>query len=386
VTLTKPELETPPAPVIAKGLENVVALESELSYVDGQAGDLIYRGYNIHDLATSVGFEETAYLLWNGDLPNREQLSDITRLLQAERGIPDEIVDLLKSTPKDADPSAVLRTATSALALFDPEAQDASPEANYRKAIRLTAKLPTILAAYDRIRKGLDWIPPRQQGTQAQEFLYMLNGAEPGEMAVRTFDLCLVLHADHGLNASTFTARVIGSTLSDIYSGIVGAIGALKGPLHGGANIEVMKSLLEIRSKDLDPAAYISQKLARKERVMGFGHRVYTTMDPRATSLRGMLTRLSEEKGDDYWLKTAVTMMETMKSEKGIDPNVDFFSAPVYYLLGISTDLYTPIFAVSRVVGWTAHLLEQWDGNRLIRPRLAYVGKKGLKVVPIDQR
>jgi citrate synthase len=280
----------------------------------------------------------------------------------------------------------VLRTGTSALALFDPEAQDDSPEANYRKAIRLTAKLPTVLAGFDRIRRGLDYIPPRGQGSQAEEFLYMLNGEDPGEMAVRTFDLCLVLHADHGLNASTFTARVVGSTLSDMYSAVVAAIGALKGPLHGGANIEVMRSLLEIREKDLDPAEYVREKLDRKERIMGFGHRVYKTMDPRATSLRAMLTRLSEEKGDTYWLNTAVRMMETMKEEKGLNPNVDFFSAPVYYLLGISTDLYTPIFAVSRVVGWTAHLLEQWTGNRLIRPRLAYVGNRGLQVKPIDQR
>ena len=384
--VTNPEVDAPPASVVAKGLENVVALESELSYVDGQTGDLVYRGYHIHDLAEHVGFEETAFLLWNGHLPNRAELAETTRMLQDERDVPSEIITLLQSVPKDAEPSAVLRTGASALALFDPEAQDSGPEANYRKAIRLTAKLPTILAAYDRIRKGLDWIPPRREGTVAEEFLYMLNGEQPGEMAVRTFDLCLVLHADHGLNASTFTARVVGSTLSDMYSGVVAAIGALKGPLHGGANIEVMKMLLEIRSSGLDAADYVRGKLARKERIMGFGHRVYKTMDPRATSLRRMLTRLSEEKEDAYWLDTAVKMMETMKDEKNLNPNVDFFSAPVYYLLGIGIDLYTPIFAISRVAGWTAHLLEQWDGNRLIRPRLAYVGQKDLKVVPIDKR
>ena len=384
--VTNPEVDAPPASVVAKGLENVVALESELSYVDGQTGDLVYRGYHIHDLAEHVGFEETAFLLWNGHLPNRAELAETTRMLQDERDVPSEIITLLQSVPKDAEPSAVLRTGASALALFDPEAQDSGPEANYRKAIRLTAKLPTILAAYDRIRKGLDWIPPRREGTVAEEFLYMLNGEQPGEMAVRTFDLCLVLHADHGLNASTFTARVVGSTLSDMYSGVVAAIGALKGPLHGGANIEVMKMLLEIRTSGLDAAGYVRGKLARKERIMGFGHRVYKTMDPRATSLRRMLTRLSEEKEDAYWLDTAVKMMETMKDEKNLNPNVDFFSAPVYYLLGIGIDLYTPIFAISRVAGWTAHLLEQWDGNRLIRPRLAYVGQKDLKVVPIDKR
>lgn len=386
MTAINQEIEAPPAPIVAKGLENVVALESELSYVDGQVGDLVYRGYQIHDLAEKVSYEETVYLLWNGELPNREQLDEITKSLQAERAIPDQVLDLLKSAPKDAEPMAVLRTGASALALFDPESQDSSREANYRKAVRLTAKLPTILAGYDRLRRGLDAIPPRGTGTQAEEFLYMLNGEEPGEMAVKTFDLCLVLHADHGLNASTFTARVVGSTLSDMYSGVVAAIGALKGPLHGGANIEVMKSLLEVRSHDVDAGAYVMQKLARKERIMGFGHRVYKTIDPRATSLRRMLTRLSEEKGDHYWLDACVKMMDTMKAEKGLNPNVDFFSAPVYYLLGISVDLYTPIFAVSRVAGWTAHLLEQWEGNRLIRPRLAYVGKKDRQVVPIDQR
>lgn len=369
-----------------KGLEGVVALDSELSLVDGLAGELVYRGYKIQDLAQNATFEEVAHLLWIGHLPNRAELKGLTETLQAERVIPTEVYDMLRSTPEGADPSAVLRTAVSQLGLFDVEAQDPSPEANYRKALRLTAKMPTVLAAFDRIRKGLEPVAPTGEGSLAREFLYMLNGVEPGKMAVRTFDLCLILHADHGLNASTFTARVVGSTLSDLYSAVTAAIGALKGPLHGGANIEVMKSLLEVRETGADPADYIRQKLARKERVMGFGHRVYKTMDPRATSLRTMLTSLSEEKGDRFWLDSAVTMMETMKSEKGLDPNVDFFSAPVYYLLGISLDLYTPIFAISRVSGWTAHLLEQWRGNRLIRPRAAYVGKTDLQITPIDER
>ena len=384
-TAIKPK--TTPTPMIsAKGLEGVIALESELSLVDGQAGELVYRGYHIHDLAEHTTFEEVVYLLWNRKLPNRAELEELTAALQAERDIPAEVIGLLLSTPKDAESSAVLRTAVSQLSLFDEEAADPSPDANYRKSIRMTAKMPTILAAFDRIRKGLEPISPTKDGSLAREFLYMLNGEEPGEMAVRTFDLCLILHADHGLNASTFTARVVGSTLSDIYSAITAAIGALKGPLHGGANIEVMKALLDIRENGLDPSDFIRQKLARKERVMGFGHRVYKTMDPRATSLREMLTKLSDEKEDHYWLNTAVAMMDTMKSEKGLDPNVDFFSAPVYYLLGISLDLYTPIFALSRVSGWTAHLLEQWQDNRLIRPRAAYVGRKGLLVIPIDDR
>ena len=376
---------TPPT-ITAKGLEGVVALESGLSLVDGQAGELVYRGYGIHDLAENTTYEEVAYLLWNGKLPNQSELAELTAQLQDERSVPEPVLDLLRSTPTDANPSAVLRTAVSQLGLFDPEAEDASPEANYRKSIRLTAKMPTILAAFDRIRKGLEPVSPTGEGSAAREFLYMLNNEEPGEMAVKTFDLCLVLHADHGLNASTFTARVVGSTLSDLYSAITAAIGALKGPLHGGANIEVMRALLEIRERDQDAAEYIREKLARRERVMGFGHRVYKTMDPRATSLRKMLTRLSDEQDDHYWLETAVRMMDTMKAEKGLDPNVDFFSAPVYYMLGISLDLYTPIFAVSRVSGWTAHMLEQWTANRLIRPRAAYVGGRGLTVTPIADR
>ncbi|MFC2085736.1 citrate synthase [Bacteroidota bacterium] len=369
-----------------RGLEGVVALESEISFVDGTAGVLIYRGYQINDLAEHTTFEEVVYLLWNGELPNRTELDILTASLQSERGIPSEVYDLLRKTPTGADPSAVLRTAVSQLGLFDAESQDPSPEANYRKAIRLTAKMPTVLAAFDRIRRGLEPVAPSGEGSMAREFLYMLNAEEPGEMAVRTFDLCLILHADHGLNASTFTARVVGSTLSDMYSGVTAAIGALKGPLHGGANTEVMKALLEVRQAGSDPGDYIREKLARKERIMGFGHRVYKTMDPRATSLRNMLARLSEEKGEAFWLNTTARMMETVKSEKGLEPNVDFFSAPVYFMLGISIDLYTPIFAISRISGWTAHLLEQWNGNRLIRPRAAYVGKQGLRVTPIEAR
>lgn len=372
--------------IAAKGLANVIALESAISSVNGEAGELLYRGYEIHDLAENTTFEEVAYLLWKGTLPNQGQLAELEAALRSERVVPEPVIDFLRSCPPEADPMAVLRTAVSQLALFDPDIDDATPDANYGKAIKMTAKMPTILAAFDRIRNGHEYIPPTGEGSLAREFLYMLRGVEPGAMAIKTFDLCLILHADHGLNASTFTGRVIGSTLSDIYSAVVGAIGALKGPLHGGANIEVMKSLLETRKSGKDPADFIHEKLARKERVMGFGHRVYRTMDPRATSLRKMLTRLSDEIGDYYWLNTAVTMMETMKEQKGLDPNVDFFSAPVYYLLGISLDLYTPIFAVSRISGWTAHLLEQWEDNRLIRPRAAYVGSTGLRVVPIENR
>ncbi|GIV57161.1 MAG: citrate synthase [Rhodothermaceae bacterium] len=370
----------------ARGLEGVVALDSELCFIDGQQGELIYRGYDIFDLARHATFEEVAYLLWNGRLPNRAERDDLLARLQAERTLPPMVSDVLGMTPEDAAPMAVLRTAVSALALFDGEAEDASPEANYRKALRLTARIPVIIAAFDRRRKGLEPVPPRRQGSTAYDFLYMLTGEEPGPAAERTFDTCLVLHAEHGLNASTFTARVIGATLSDMYSAVTGAIGALKGPLHGGANIEVMRMLLEIDRTGRDPVDYVRERLARKERIMGFGHRVYKTLDPRAAILREMVEALSEERGQRRWYDYSVKIMETMEREKGLYPNVDFFSASVYYMLGIDPDLYTPIFAMSRITGWTAHLLEQWKDNRLIRPRAAYVGPRGLTVRPLDER
>ena len=372
--------------VKVRGLEGVVALDSELSFIDGAAGSLIYHGYSIKDLAKNASFEEVAYLLWNGRLPNRKELDDLNEQLRAERALPQGVLDMLKLVPPDANPTAVLRTAASALALFDPEADDSSPEANYRKAVRIQARLATVIAAYDRIRSNQEAIPPLQEGSTAYDFLYMLNGERPGEAAEQTFDACLVLHAEHGLNASTFTGRVIGSTLSDIYSGITGAIGALKGPLHGGANIEVMKMLLEIDESGKDPAAVVREKLAKKERVMGFGHRVYKTLDPRAAILREMVEELSEERGQRKWYNISTAIMETMEQEKGLYPNVDYFSASVYYMLGIPTDIYTSIFALSRASGWTAHLLEQWKDNRLIRPRAEYVGPRDLSVKPIEQR
>ena len=375
-----------PAPIKARGLEGVVALDSELSFIEGQQGELIYRGYDIFDLAEHTSFEEVAYLLWNGRLPTRAELDALSQQLRAERALPPMVYDVLRRTPEDANPMAALRTAVSALAHFDGEADDQRPEANYRKAVRLTARIPTIIAAFDRLRKGQEPVAPLRTGSTAFNFLYMLNGEEPGPQAEKTFDVCLVLHAEHGLNASTFTARVIGATLSDMYSAIAGAIGALKGPLHGGANIEVMKMLLELDRAGAEPAAFIREKLARKEKVMGFGHRVYKTMDPRATILREMVEELSEERDARKWYDYSTAIMETMVGEKNIYPNVDFFSASVYYMLGIDADLYTPIFALSRITGWTAHLLEQWQENRLIRPRAEYVGPRGLTVTPIDAR
>lgn len=373
-------------PVKAKGLEGVVALDTELSFIDGAAGVLIYAGYDIRDLARNATFEEVAYLLWKGRMPQRTELAELNGQLQAARRVSPMILEVLRATPEDANPMAALRTGVSALAHFDGEADDTSPEANYRKSIRLTAQLPTILATFDRLRKGKDVIAPYKNGSTAFNFLYMLNGEEPGEAAERTFDICLILHAEHGLNASTFAGRVIGATLSDLYSAVTGAIGALKGPLHGGANIEVMKMLQQLDASGVSPREFVLDKLSRKERIMGFGHRVYKTTDPRAAILREMVEALSEERGTRKWYDMSVEIMETMEQEKGLYPNVDYFSASVYHMLGIDTDLYTPIFAMSRVTGWTAHLLEQWKDNRLIRPRAEYTGPRDLTVVPIERR
>ena len=373
-------------PETSRGLEGVIALDSKISSIDGKEGVLIYRGYNIFDFAEKADFEEIAYLLWNGRLPNQAELTELQDEMKRQRVLPEPVMNLLRETPADANGMAVLRTAVSALSFFDSHTEESTHESNYNNAIRLTARIPTILAAFARLRKGLEPVAPLDTHSTAYNFLYMLNNEAPGEKAEATMDTALILHADHGLNASTFTGRVIGSTLSDMYSAVSGAIGALKGPLHGGANIKVMETLKHLRENDLDPVEYTKEALANKVKIMGFGHRVYKTMDPRATILRGMLSKLSEEKGDSYWLETGEKMMETMVGEKGIYPNVDFFSAPVYYLLGIDSDLYTPIFAMSRVTGWTAHLLEQWEANRLIRPRAAYVGETNLKFAPVEER
>jgi len=376
-----------PAPIRARGLEGVVALDSDISFIDGQAGTLLYRGYDIRDLAQNATFEEVAYLLWNGTLPTQAQLDELHAQLRAERDVPAELLEHLRlHTPKDANPMSVLRTVTSALADFDPEADTMNREANYRKAIRLTAKMPTLVAAFDRIRKGLDPVAPKKEGSLAYDFLYMLNGEAPGERAEEVMDAALVLHAEHGLNASTFAARVIGSTLSDVYSATAGALGALKGPLHGGANIAVMQMLLELDESQEETAAYVRRKLDAKERIMGMGHRVYKTLDPRAAILGDMLEGLSREKGEMKWFEMSNTIQDLVSSEKGLNANVDFYSASVYYLLGIERDLYTPIFAISRITGWTAHLLEQWEDNRLIRPRAEYTGPRDLTVAPIAER
>ncbi len=383
---TVTELTDENAPIKARGLEGVIALESELSSIDGDKGKLIYRGYDIHDLAEHATFEEVVYLLRHGSLPTQEELDDFSAHLRSERTLPPPVLGLLHETPKDAHPMAVLRTAVSALGLYDEEADTMEEAANHRKADRILAQIPTIIAAFDRLRKGQEPVSPLDHGSMAHNFLYMLNGEEPGEAAQNTFDVCLVLHADHGLNASTFTSRVIGSTLSDMYSGVSGAIGALKGALHGGANQEVMRMLLDIDDKGADPAEYVRERLAEGERIMGFGHRVYNTMDPRAAILRDMVKELSEEAGEMKWYEYTTKIHETMEEETGIDPNVDFFSGSTYYQLGLDPDLFTTIFALSRTAGWTAHLLEQWTDNRLIRPRAQYVGARDRTVTPIEER
>jgi citrate synthase len=383
--MPEPTIE-PTKPVVARGLAGVVALESALSYIDGANGILVYRGYNIYELAGKATFEETAFLLWKGHLPNQAELDELNAALRANRDVSPVVIEFLHKLPKDTDPTAALRTSVSLLGNFDPEAEDMSPEANYRKSIRLTAQIPTVLAAFSRIRKGLEPIPPRKQGSTAEDFLYMLNGEVPGKATEHTFDTCLVLHADHGSNASTFTGRAAASTLSDMHSSVVAAIGALKGPLHGGANIAVMKMLKEIDESGISVEDYVKGKLERKEKIMGFGHRVYTTIDPRAKPLREMLVHVSEERGDMRWYDMEIKMQEIVKKEKNLNANVDYFSGPLYYLMGIEIDLFTPIFAMARITGWTASIMEQYADNALIRPKSLYTGVFDLKYAPIEER
>lgn len=367
----------------SKGLEGVVATTSAISSIID--GVLTYRGINIDDLAEHASFEEVAYLLWFGKLPNREELADLQQQLDEAAPIPNEVIEQLRTYPKEAHPMAVLRTAVSTLALFDREADDMSKEANVRKSIRLQAQIPVIIAAYERIRNGKDPIAPKKGVSIAHNFLYMLTGEEPDQIAVEALNKALVLHADHELNASTFASRVTVATLSDIYSGIVSAIGTLKGPLHGGANEQVMVMLEEIGSIEL-VQPYIERKLGNKELIMGFGHRVYKNGDPRAKHLQKMSRELGKITNNMKWYDMSVKIEEIVTSQKGLKPNVDFYSASVYTSLGIPRDLFTPIFAASRVSGWTAHILEQYDNNRLIRPRAEYTGPSHAEYIPLDQR
>jgi citrate synthase len=369
------------------GLEDVVAATSSICYLDGQRGVLAYYGYDIHDLVRA-SFEECCYLLWHGRLPDRAELGDLQSELAAARPLSEPMLRLMKQLPA-SDGMDMLRTLTSALGQYDPEAADNSQAANYRKTVRLTAQVASLVATYGRLQAGGGPIQPDPALGHAANFLYMLKGERPNALATRAFDIALVLHADHELNASTFAARVAAATLTDVYSAIVGAIGALKGPLHGGANADVMRLLIEI-GQDAPPERIddaIRGKLARKVKIPGFGHRVYRTEDPRATHLRRMSKELGERAGNTRWYEMSQRIEQLVTGEKKLYPNVDFYSASTYYTLGIPIDLFTPIFAVSRVSGWTAHCLEQYANNRLIRPRTDYIGPSYPQTfLPLEQR
>jgi citrate synthase len=372
-------------PYINKGLEGIVAFSTTKSSIDGDKGELVYAGYNINTLAEHASFEEVLYLLWNDRLPNREELDELNQQLQKERKLPELLLNYITETSGTAQPMGVLRTAVSMLAdFYDTNSEDGDDR--MKRAIYIAAKMPTIIAAFDRQRNGMNIVDPLDEQSTAYNFLYMLNDEEPGEKAVKTMDLCLILHAEHGMNASTFTTRTICSTEADMFSAIAGAIGALQGPLHGGANEQVIKMLLDIEDKDADPVEYIKERLSGKQKVMGFGHRVYNTMDPRAKLLRKEAEGLSEETGHEKFFEWSEAILKTMKDEKNIDPNVDFFSATVYYSMGIQPDLFTCIFAMSRISGWTGHFIEQANNNRLVRPLALYTGEKNLDWTPIDER
>lgn len=368
-----------------EGLEDVVAAHSRICDLDGKLGKLSYYGVDIHDLARHSSFEETAYLLWHGALPTKSQLEEMITQLRAARPLPGPISDLLHLLPKTTSPMDALRTGVSALSSFDPAPGDKSTEGNRRRAIRLTGVMPTIVAAWDRLRNGKEPVAPLHDESHATNFLYMLTGEMPDPYKAHLLDVALILHADHELNASTFAARVTAATLAGMYAAITSAIGALSGPLHGGANEQVMRMLLKIGEVDR-ARDYIQGALERKERIMGFGHRVYKTEDPRATHLRQMSRELGERMGDTRWYEISHTVEEYMKEHKGLNANVDFYSASVYYMMGIPIDLDTPVFACSRISGWTAHVLEQYANNRLIRPRAEYVGPKDVPYVPIEER
>jgi citrate synthase len=370
---------------VSTGLRGVVAASSSIGDVNGEKGELIYQGLNIHDLATNSTFEEVVFLLWNGRLPKRSELDQLKKDLAASYELPEPIDSLIKQFPADADPMDSLRTAVSALAFYDKESRDLSREASIRVATRLTARFPTIVAAIDRRRNGLEPIKPKPDLGIATNFLYMLKGEAPDEFDAHVLDVALILQADHELNASTFTARVVAGTLADMYSAVTAALGALSGPLHGGANTAVMKMLLEIGSLD-KVEAFVQDALATKKKIMGFGHAVYRTEDPRATHLRRFSKEMGERKGDTKWYEMTAKIEELMKNAKGLLPNVDAYSASTYYMMGIPLDLYTPIFAISRISGWTAHILEQYADNKLIRPRAEYVGPRDVAYVPIDKR
>ncbi|MFW6317990.1 MAG: citrate synthase [Halorubrum sp.] len=381
---------------LKRGLEGVLVAESELSHVDGEAGRLVYRGYDIEDLARGASYEEVLYLLWHGSLPTREELDPFAADLAAERAIDDDVLDTVLTLADAGErPMAALRTATSMLSAYDADADgddgdDDVTERARRQGRRITAKIPTVLAAFERARQGSDPVAPDPDLSYAGNFLYMLTGAEPDDVSEETFDMALTLHADHGLNASTFTAMVIGSTLADVYSGVTGGIGALSGSLHGGANQDVMEVLHEIDDSAKDPVGWVKDAREAGRRIPGFGHRVYKVKDPRARILQEKLRDLAETSGDTKWLEYTTAIEQYLTEEglldKGIAPNVDFYSGSVYDSLGIPVDMYTPIFAMSRAGGWIAHMVEYQADNRLIRPRARYTGPESAEFVPIDER
>jgi citrate synthase len=373
--------------VAPKGLEGIVATSSSICFIDGDAGVLSYRGIDIHELAERSTFEECAYLLWFGKLPNTSELAGFATQLTAARKLDPKVIDFLRSVPATATPMQVLRTAVSLLSIYDADEADSSHDANVRKSFRLTAQIPMIVATFDRIRKSKPVIEPDHKLSHAGNFLWMLTGERPSETATRAFDIALILHADHELNASTFAARVIAATLADIHSAITGAIGALKGPLHGGANEATMRLLYAIDKAGADPIEYVKQMFSEKKKISGFGHRVYHTEDPRATHLRRMSEELGRAAGSTKWFDLSRKIELFIKEEKKLNANVDFYSASTYTTLGVDIDLFTPIFAISRIAGWAAHVIEQHDDNRLIRPRADYVGPAyPSPYVPIPER
>lgn len=372
-------------PTTTEGLEDIVAAHSHICELDGKLGKLSYFGVDIHDLANHASFEETAYLLWHGTLPTQSQLAEVKAQLVKARTLPQPVSDLIRLLPTSSTPMDVLRTTVSALSMFDSTPDDKSPEANRRRAILLTGSLPTIVASWEQLRNGKKPVEPLADQDHATNFLYMLKGEMPDPTVAKMLDVVLTLHADHELNASTFAARVTAGTLAGMYAAITSAIGALSGPLHGGANEQVMRMLLKIGDAS-NTESYLKGALERKERIMGFGHRVYKTEDPRATHLRKMSEELGRRTGDSRWYEMSRKTEAYIKEQKGLNANVDFYSASVYYMMGIPIDLDTPIFACSRITGWTSHVLEQYANNRLIRPRAEYVGPHNVKYVPIEQR
>lgn len=382
-----PPAAPPAAPKGGKGLEGVVAAQSAICFIDGEQGILSYRGYDINELAPSATFEEVVFLLWEGHLPTKDELAELDGQLRRNRELPPLALKVLKSVAKAMGPMDALRTTVSALAAGRADADKSTVDVDRQKAVETVAQLATIIAYYHRIRMDKELVHPDANLGHAANFLYMLTGKRPTPAAERAFDCALVLHADHDLNASTFAARVTAATLADYHGAITSAIGCLKGPLHGGANIEVMKVLLEIEASHEDPEDWVEHQLAKKRKIPGFGHRVYKTLDPRATHLAKLSKSLGEQAKNTQWYEMSLKLQKAMKQQKGIDANVDFFSASSYYVMGIPLDLYTPIFALSRVAGWSAHVLEQHGDNRLIRPLSEYVGPKlGRKWTPLAKR